>query len=25
LRPNLGYEPAEDEQEMRIVSASSGT
>jgi 5-methyltetrahydrofolate--homocysteine methyltransferase len=25
LRPNLGYEPAEDEQEVRIVSASSGT
>jgi 5-methyltetrahydrofolate--homocysteine methyltransferase len=25
LRPNLGYEPTEDEQEMRIVSASSGT
>ncbi len=25
LRPNLGYEPREDEQEMRIVSASSGS
>jgi 5-methyltetrahydrofolate--homocysteine methyltransferase len=25
LRPNLGYEPVEDEQEVRIVSASSGT
>jgi 5-methyltetrahydrofolate--homocysteine methyltransferase len=25
LRPNLGYEPVEDEQAMRIVSASSGT
>jgi 5-methyltetrahydrofolate--homocysteine methyltransferase len=25
LRPNLGYEPAEDEQEVRIVSASSGS
>jgi 5-methyltetrahydrofolate--homocysteine methyltransferase len=25
LRPSLGYEPAEDEQEVRIVSASSGT
>ena len=25
LRPNLGYEPAEDETEVRIVSASSGS
>jgi 5-methyltetrahydrofolate--homocysteine methyltransferase len=25
LRPNLAYEPAEDEQEVRIVSASSGS
>ncbi len=25
LRPNLGYEPAEDEQDVKIVSASSGT
>jgi 5-methyltetrahydrofolate--homocysteine methyltransferase len=25
LRPNLGYEPLEDEAEVRIVSASSGT
>ena len=25
LRPNLGYEPAEDEAEVRIVSASSGS
>jgi 5-methyltetrahydrofolate--homocysteine methyltransferase len=25
LRPNLGYEPREDEQEMSIVSASSGS
>ncbi|MFZ0340819.1 MAG: methionine synthase [Gaiellaceae bacterium] len=25
LRPNLGYEPTADEQEVRIVSASSGT
>jgi 5-methyltetrahydrofolate--homocysteine methyltransferase len=25
LRPNLGYEPAEDEAEVRVVSASSGT
>src|SRR5438067_2569861 len=25
LRPNLAYEPTEDEQEVRIVSASSGT
>ena len=24
LRPNLGYEPAEDEAEVRVVSASSG-
>ena len=24
LRPNLGYEPAEDETEVRVVSASSG-
>jgi 5-methyltetrahydrofolate--homocysteine methyltransferase len=25
LRPNLGYEPAADETEVRVVSASSGT
>ncbi len=25
LRPNLGYEPAGDEDEVRVVSASSGT
>jgi 5-methyltetrahydrofolate--homocysteine methyltransferase len=25
LRPNLGYEPAEDEDDVRIVSASSGS
>jgi 5-methyltetrahydrofolate--homocysteine methyltransferase len=25
LRPNLGYEPAEDEVDVRIVSASSGS
>ena len=25
LRPNLGYEPAEDEAEVRIASASSGS
>jgi 5-methyltetrahydrofolate--homocysteine methyltransferase len=25
LRPNLAYEPADDEQEVRIVSASSGS
>ena len=25
LRPNLGYEPADDENEVRIVSASSGS
>ncbi len=25
LRPNLGYEPAEDEEEIKAVSASSGT
>jgi 5-methyltetrahydrofolate--homocysteine methyltransferase len=25
LRPNLAYEPVEDEQEVRIVSASSGS
>ena len=25
LRPNLGYEPAEDEPEVRIVTASSGS
>jgi 5-methyltetrahydrofolate--homocysteine methyltransferase len=25
LRPNLGYEPAEDEDEVRAVTASSGT
>ena len=25
LRPNLGYEPAEDEEDVRIVSASSGS
>ena len=25
LRPNLGYEPTEDEQDVRIVTASSGT
>jgi len=25
LRPNLGYEPAEDEDEVRIVTASSGS
>jgi 5-methyltetrahydrofolate--homocysteine methyltransferase len=25
LRPNLGYEPSEDEEEVRIASASSGT
>jgi 5-methyltetrahydrofolate--homocysteine methyltransferase len=25
LRPNLAYEPAEDKQEVRIVSASSGS
>jgi 5-methyltetrahydrofolate--homocysteine methyltransferase len=25
LRPNLGYEPAEDEAEVKVVTASSGT
>jgi 5-methyltetrahydrofolate--homocysteine methyltransferase len=25
LRPNLGYEPAEDEAEVKVVSASSGS
>jgi 5-methyltetrahydrofolate--homocysteine methyltransferase len=25
LRPNLGYEPAEDEDEVRVATASSGT
>ena len=25
LRPNLGYEPAEDEQDVKVVSASSGS
>jgi len=25
LRPNLAYEPTEDEEEVRIVSASSGS
>jgi 5-methyltetrahydrofolate--homocysteine methyltransferase len=25
LRPNLGYEPAEDEDEVSVVSASSGS
>jgi 5-methyltetrahydrofolate--homocysteine methyltransferase len=25
LRPNLGYEPAEDETDVRVVSASSAT
>jgi 5-methyltetrahydrofolate--homocysteine methyltransferase len=25
LRPNLGYEPAEDEDEVKVVSASSGS
>jgi 5-methyltetrahydrofolate--homocysteine methyltransferase len=25
LRPNLGYEPAEDEDKVKVVSASSGT
>jgi 5-methyltetrahydrofolate--homocysteine methyltransferase len=25
LRPNLGYEPAEDEDEVRVVTASSGS
>jgi len=25
LRPNLGYEPSEDETNVRVVSASSAT
>jgi 5-methyltetrahydrofolate--homocysteine methyltransferase len=25
LRPNLGYEPAEDEDDVRVATASSGT
>jgi 5-methyltetrahydrofolate--homocysteine methyltransferase len=25
LRPNLGYEPTDDEPEVKIVSASSGS
>jgi 5-methyltetrahydrofolate--homocysteine methyltransferase len=25
LRPNLAYEPAEDETDVRVVSASSGS
>jgi 5-methyltetrahydrofolate--homocysteine methyltransferase len=25
LRPNLGYEPTEDEAEVRVVSASPGS
>jgi 5-methyltetrahydrofolate--homocysteine methyltransferase len=25
LRPNLGYEPAEEEAEVKVVSASSGS
>jgi len=25
LRPNLAYEPAEDEEDVKVVSASSGS